>query len=62
MPDKALEIDVNMWDVSSRLETKRIKEILAIPDNGSLGAVLKQKDHPFTACCPNPFLDCKTSA
>jgi hypothetical protein len=39
--DKALEIDVNMWDVSSRLEAKRIKEILAIPDNGGLDAVLR---------------------
>ena len=39
--DKALEIDVNMWDVSSRLEAKRIKEILAIPDNAGLDAVLR---------------------
>jgi hypothetical protein len=39
--DKALEIDVNMWDVSSILEAKRIKEILAIPDNGGLDAVLR---------------------
>jgi len=39
--DKALEIDITMWDVSSRLEAKRIKEILAIPDNAGLDAVLK---------------------
>jgi hypothetical protein len=39
--EKALEIDVNMWDVSARLEAKRIKEILAIPNNGGLDAVLR---------------------
>jgi hypothetical protein len=39
--DTALEIDVNMWNVSSRLEAERIKEILAIPDNAGLDAVLK---------------------
>lgn len=39
--DNALEIDINMWDVSSRLEAKRIKEILAIPDNAGLDEVLR---------------------
>lgn len=39
--DKALEIDINMWDISSRLEAKRIKEILAIPDNAGLDEVLR---------------------
>ena len=39
--DKALEIDINMWDVSSRVEAKRIKEILAIPDNPGLDEVLR---------------------
>jgi hypothetical protein len=39
--DKALEIDVTMWDVSSRIEARRIKEILAIPDNGGLEAVMR---------------------
>ena len=31
--DRALEIDINMWDISSRLEAKRIKEVLSIPNN-----------------------------
>jgi hypothetical protein len=39
--DKALEIDVKMWEVSSRVEAKRIKEILAIPDNAGLDEVLR---------------------
>jgi hypothetical protein len=39
--EKALEIDVNMWKVSSRLEAQRIKEILGLPDNGGLDAVLR---------------------
>jgi hypothetical protein len=39
--DKALEIDVTMWDVSSRIEAKRIKEILAIPDIAGLDEVLR---------------------
>ncbi len=39
--DKALEIDIDMWNVSSRVEAKRIKEILDIPDNGGLDAVLR---------------------
>ncbi len=39
--EKALEIDVHMWKVSSRLEAQRIKEILPIPENGGLDAVLR---------------------
>lgn len=39
--ERALEIDINMWDVSSRVEAKRIKEILRIPENGGLDAVLR---------------------
>jgi len=37
----ALEIDINIWDISSRLEAKRIKEVLAIPDCAGLDAVLR---------------------
>ncbi|HEY3277375.1 MAG TPA: DUF6125 family protein [Syntrophorhabdaceae bacterium] len=37
----ALEIDVHMWDVSSRVEARRIKEILRISDNGGIDAVLR---------------------
>lgn len=39
--DRALEIDIEMWDVSSRVEAKRIKEILCIPDSGGLDAVIR---------------------
>ena len=39
--DRALEIDIDMWDVSSRLEARRIKEVLAIPDNAGLDEVLR---------------------
>ncbi len=39
--DAALKIDIDMWDVSSRVEAKRIKEIMGIPDNGGLDAVLR---------------------
>ena len=39
--EKALEIDIDMWDVSSRVEAGRIKEILRIPENGGLDAVLR---------------------
>ncbi len=37
----ALEIDIHMWDVSSRVEARRIKEILRIPEGGGLDAVLR---------------------
>ncbi|MDD3845370.1 MAG: DUF6125 family protein [Syntrophorhabdaceae bacterium] len=39
--EKALEIDIHMWDVSSRLEARRIKEVLAIPDNAGLDQVMR---------------------
>ncbi len=39
--DRALEIDINMWDISSRLEAKRIKDVLSIPDNAGLDEVLR---------------------
>jgi hypothetical protein len=39
--EKALEIDIRMWDISSRVEAQRIKQILQIPDHGGLDAVLK---------------------
>lgn len=39
--EKALEIDINMWDISSRLEARRIKEVLSIPDNAGLDEVLR---------------------
>lgn len=39
--ERALEIDITMWDISSRLEAARIKEILAMPDNAGLDEVLR---------------------
>lgn len=38
--EKALEIDIHMWDVSSKAEARRIKEVLALPENAGLDAVL----------------------
>lgn len=39
--EQALEIDIHMWDVSSRVEAQRIKQILAVPDKGGLDGVLR---------------------
>jgi hypothetical protein len=39
--EKALEIDINMWKISSKLEARRIKEILDIPEKGGVDAVLR---------------------
>ncbi len=37
----ALEIDVRMWKIQSRVEARRIKEILRIPEGGGVDAVLR---------------------
>jgi len=34
-----------MWDVSSRVEARRIKEVLRIPEGGGLDAVLRCVNH-----------------
>jgi hypothetical protein len=39
--EKALEIDIDMWKVSSKLEARRIKEILHVPERGGIDAVLR---------------------
>jgi hypothetical protein len=39
--DAALEIDIGMWKVQSKVEARRLKEILAIPEGGGIDAVLR---------------------
>jgi hypothetical protein len=39
--EKALEIDIRMWDISSKTEARRIKEVLALPEKAGLDAVLR---------------------
>ncbi|MCX5813881.1 MAG: DUF6125 family protein [Proteobacteria bacterium] len=49
--EKALELDVIMWKVSSRLEAQRIKEMLDIRENGGIDAVLRAIN--FMSWAPN---------